>query len=63
MAFVPGRGSALDLGCSTGSKATRLLAAEFTFGVGVDISPKSVRVAWLAPASRRSPSSAARLAP
>lgn len=50
MAFVPRRGRAVDLGCSTGSKATRMLAEEFASVVGVDISAKSLKVArWRLP--------------
>ncbi|MGH9005009.1 MAG: class I SAM-dependent methyltransferase, partial [Acidimicrobiia bacterium] len=42
---------ALDLGCSTGSKATTALAAEFAAVTGVDISAKSLMVArWRLPA-------------
>jgi ubiquinone/menaquinone biosynthesis C-methylase UbiE len=45
MESVGQRRSVLDLGCGTGSKATGVLATEFASVTGVDISPRSLKVA------------------
>jgi SAM-dependent methyltransferase len=45
LALVPGRGRALDLGCSTGTKITHRLASSFAHLTALDLSPRSIDAA------------------